>query len=152
MSITTPTCLSPPAEPPPSTRSTAKAVRSCGGWAARLGGKKSSFEMDPRTLTIFDNGSVKKDDRSYGIVLELDEEEMSATLVRRYPHPEGRLVGTQGSVQVLPNGNVFIGWGSNPLFSEFSRDGELLFDAAFPPLVESYRAFRFPWSGHPSDD
>src|SRR5215218_1730421 len=144
-----------------------KVDRQSGEILWRLGGKKSSFEMDPGTqtryqhdarrqsdgtLTIFDNGSVKKDDRSYGIVLELDEEEMSATLVRRYPHPEGRLVGTQGSVQVLPNDNVFIGWGSNPLFSEFSRDGELLFDAAFPPEVESYRAFRFPWVGHPSDE
>jgi hypothetical protein len=52
----------------------------------------------------------------------------------------------------LPNGNVFIGWGSGPLFSEFSRDGELLFDARFPPEVESYRAFRFPWSGQPGDE
>src|SRR5215218_6957805 len=144
-----------------------KVDRQSGEILWRLGGKKSSFEMGPGTrtryqhdarrqpdgtITIFDNGGVKKDDRSYGLVLELDEDEMSATLVREYPHPEGRLVGTQGSVQVLPNGNVFIGWGSNPLFSEFSRDGELLFDAAFPPLVESYRAFRFPWSGHPSDD
>src|SRR5215211_2285744 len=167
MSITTPTCLSPPAEPPPSTRSTAKAVRSCGGWAARLGGKKSSFEMGPGTqtryqhdarrqsdgtLTIFDNGSVKKDDRSYGIVLELDEEEMSASVVREYTHPDKLLAATQGSVQVLPNDNIFIGWGSNPLFSEFSTDGELLFDARFPPEVESYRAFRFPWVGHPSDE
>jgi hypothetical protein len=55
-------------------------------------------------------------------------------------------------MQVLPNDNVFIGWGSNPLFSEYSRDGELLFNARFPPEVESYRAFRFPWSGQPDDD
>jgi hypothetical protein len=77
---------------------------------------------------------------------------MSATLLRKYPHPEGKICGTQGSVQVLPNGNVFIGWGSNPLFSEYSRDGDLLFNASFPPEVESYRAFRFPWSGQPDDD
>ena len=24
-------------------------------------------------------------------------------------------------------------------------------DARFPPDVESYRAFRFPWKGHPTD-
>jgi hypothetical protein len=133
----------------------------------RLGGKKSDFEMRPGTrtayqhdarrqldgtVTIFDNGDLKYDEQSYGIVLELDEEEMTATLMRRYPHPEGRLAGTQGNMQVLPDGNVFIGWGSNPLFSEYSRDGELLFNASFPPEVESYRAFRFPWSGHPSED
>jgi hypothetical protein len=52
---------------------------------------------------------------------------------------------------VLPNGNVFIGWGSEPFFSEFSRDGELLFSGNFPPEVESYRAFRFPWRAHSTE-
>jgi len=133
----------------------------------RLGGKKSDFEMGPETrprlqhdarrqpdgtITIFDNGDLKIDDQSYGIVLELDEDKMRATLLRKYPQPEGKICGTQGNVQVLPGGNVFIGWGSNPHFSEFNREGELLFNASFPPEVESYRAFRFPWSGHPSDD
>ena len=55
-------------------------------------------------------------------------------------------------MQVLPNGNVFVGWGSEPVFSEFGRDGELLFDAPSRPSGESYRAFRFPWSGQPTDD
>jgi Arylsulfotransferase (ASST) len=133
----------------------------------RLGGKKSDFEMglgtriawqhDARrqsdgTITVFDNGGVNKDEQSYGIVLEVDEDEMVTTLVLRYPHPDGRVAATQGNVQVLPNDNVFIGWGSDPLFSEFSRDGELLLHARFPPKDESYRAFRFPWSGHPGDD
>jgi hypothetical protein len=133
----------------------------------RLGGKKSDFQMSqearPRyqhdarrqadgTITIFDNGDLKIDDQSNGIVLELDEDEMRASLLRKYPQPEGKICGTQGNVQVLPGGNVFIGWGSNPHFSEFNREGELLFNASFPPEVESYRAFRFPWSGHPSED
>jgi hypothetical protein len=77
---------------------------------------------------------------------------MSATLVRGYPHPDRWRAATQGNVQVLPGGNVFIGWGSQPVFSEFSREGELLYDARFPPQVESYRAFRFPWRGYPTDD
>jgi hypothetical protein len=46
---------------------------------------------------------------------------------------------------------VFIGWGSAPFISEFSYDGKLLFNAHFPPDVESYRAFRFPWKGYPTD-
>jgi hypothetical protein len=52
-------------------------------------------------------------------------------------------------MQVLSNGNVFIGWGSEPNFSEFSRDGELLYDANFVTKQQSYRAFRFPWQGQP---
>jgi hypothetical protein len=53
---------------------------------------------------------------------------------------------------VLPNGNVFIGWGRALAFSEVSGDGELLFDASLPPKNNSYRAFRFPWDGHPNDE
>jgi hypothetical protein len=62
------------------------------------------------------------------------------------------LCETQGNVQVLPNGNVFVGWGSEPVFSEFDADGKLLFSASFPTESESYRAFRLPWSGQPADD
>jgi hypothetical protein len=82
-------------------------------------------------------------------VVEVDEVAMEATLVGVYVRPEKTLSDTQGNVRVLPGGNVFVGWGSEPYFSEFSRDGELLFDASFPPRVESYRAFRFPWKGEP---
>jgi hypothetical protein len=131
----------------------------------RLGGKKSDFEMGPGTrtryqhgarrqsdgtLTIFDDGRPNKDEQSRGLVLDLDEDEMSATLVCEYPHPHGQVAATQGNIQVLPNGNVFVGWGSEPHFSEFSRDGELLFSANFPPKVESYRASRFPWRESPA--
>src|SRR5829696_2440339 len=75
---------------------------------------------------------------------------MSATLVREYTHPDKLFADAGGNMQVLPNGNVFIGWGRALVFSEYSKDGELLFSARFP-ANGSYRAFRFPWSGHPSD-
>ena len=52
----------------------------------------------------------------------------------------------------MPNSNVFIGWGSQSFVCEFSYDGELLLNGRFPPGCESYRAFRFPWSGHPTED
>jgi hypothetical protein len=139
----------------------------------RLGGKKSDFEMtsdarpayqhDARrqrdgTITIFDNGTLILDngppkavEEARGIVLKLDEEEMTATLVREYTHPDKQFADAGGNMQVLPNGNVFIGWGRALAVSEFSKDGELLFSANFPPKNQSYRAFRFPWSGHPSD-
>ena len=132
----------------------------------RLGGKRSDFDMgwgtrtafqhDARrqadgTLTIFDNRNVNKDEQSRAVVLELDEEAMTARLVREYTHPEKVLSATQGNMQVLPGGNVFVGWGSEPVLSEFSEGGELLFSANFPPESESYRAFCFPWKGEPQD-
>jgi hypothetical protein len=139
----------------------------------RLGGKKSDFEMSPGTrfayqhdahrqpngtITIFDNGTTvfenglpRAEEESRCIVLELDEDKMAATLVREYTHPDKQFAHAGGNMQVLPNGNVFVGWGRALVFSEFSGDGELLFDASLPPENNSYRAFRFPWSGHPSD-
>jgi hypothetical protein len=53
-------------------------------------------------------------------------------------------------MQVLPNGNVFVGWGSLPHFSEYSADGTLLLDATFT-ASQSYRDYRFPWVGQPTD-
>jgi hypothetical protein len=133
----------------------------------RLGGKKSDFEMgkgtkiawqhdarrqDDGTITIFDNGAGPQvHPQSRGIVVELDEEEMKTTLVRKYTHPDALVSTSQGNMQVLPNGNVFVGWGSEPFVSEFSHDGELLFDARIPPDDDSYRAFRFPWKGQPAE-
>ena len=150
-----------------------KIDRTTGEIIWRLGGKKSDFEMgqgtrfafqhDARrqpdgTITIFDNGSTIFDngvpqavEESRVIVLELDEEEMTATLVREYTHPDKQYADAAGNMQVLPNGNVFIGWGRALAFSELSEDGELLFDASLPPENRSYRGFRFPWSAYPSD-
>src|SRR5829696_298684 len=144
-----------------------KVDRKTGEVVWRLGGKNSDFKMgagvrtalqhDARrnsdgTISIFDNGNVNQVDQSRGIVVEVDDEKMIASLVHEYTHPDRLLSDTQGSVQVLPNGNVLVGWGSAPFFSEFNHHGELLFHAAFPTEGETYRAFRFPWSGQPTDD
>jgi hypothetical protein len=144
-----------------------KIDRKTGEVAWRLGGKKSDFEMGPGTVTafqhdarhrpegtvtIFDNGYVNKAEQSRGIMVEVDEDAMSAKLAREYTYPDKLLCETQGNVQVLPNGNVFVGWGSEPVYSEFDDNGRLLFSAAFPTESESYRAFRLPWSGQPADD
>jgi len=144
-----------------------KVDRNTGEILWRLGGKESDFEMgqgtrtafqhDARrqgdgTISIFDNGAHPQvHEQSRAIVVELDEEKMSATLLREYTSPEELLATSQGNMQVLPNGNVFVGWGSQPFVSEFSRDGEVLLNARFPPDGESYRAFRVPWSGHPTE-
>jgi hypothetical protein len=117
---------------------------------------RTDYQHDARyhgngIITIFDNGRVNKNEQSRGIVLKLDEDAMTATLLREYTHPDTVFSDTQGNVQILPNGNVFVGWGSEPFFSEFSRDDKLIFDASFPPELESYRAFRFPWKGQPEN-
>jgi hypothetical protein len=139
----------------------------------RLGGKKSDFEMqegarfayqhDARrlpngTISIFDNGSLVFDngtpkaiEESRAIVLELDEERMRASVVGEYTHPQEQHADAAGNTQVLENNNVFVGWGRALAISEFSKDGELLFDLRLPPENRSYRAFRFPWRAKPAD-
>jgi hypothetical protein len=89
------------------------------------------------------------EEQSRGVRLGIDEEAMTAKLLQEFTHPEEPFATYQGNVQVLPNGNVFVGWGSAPYLTEHDGEGNLLFDAGFPPEVESYRAFRFPWTGRP---
>lgn len=137
----------------------------------RLGGKKSSFAMGPGTqpafqhdanilpngvLTIFDNGSngiTAPHTEARGLKIKLDTQNMTATLLQAYTYPGGKLLSnSQGDMQVLPNGNVFIGWGpQRPAFSEFAEDGKVLLDGSFPGSGDSYRTYRFSWSGHPTE-
>jgi hypothetical protein len=69
------------------------------------------------------------------------------TLHRAYTHPGSVHAASQGNVQMLPNGNVLVGWGAAPYVSEFSPSGELLFDARLATGYISYRAYRSPWAG-----
>jgi hypothetical protein len=55
-------------------------------------------------------------------------------------------------MQVLPDGHVFVGWGSEPYFTEFARNGSTVFDAFFGKDRDTYRAYRFPWVGRPRDE
>ena len=56
-----------------------------------------------------------------------------------------------GSMQLLPNGNVFVGWGSNAEISEFDSNANLLFHALLHPDNElvMYRGFKYPWTATP---
>lgn len=144
--------------------------RSTGEVIWRLNGTGSDFNMgegtpfawqhDARvhpdgTISLFDNHDAVEDhedtEDSRGLVLELDTAAMTATMVQEYVHPDGYLSGSQGNMQLLPNGNIFIGWGSEPAYSEFTPDGTLIFNCRFPGEGTSYRAYREEWTGQPVD-
>jgi hypothetical protein len=135
-----------------------------------LGGKRSSFHMGPGTamvgqhhairqpdgtITAFDNGGStrfpgREDKESRGVRLSVDEHARTVSLTREYRHPGTPLfTRSQGSMQVLASGNVFIGWGgSQPYLSEFSSVGDSLFEASILPAADdTYRAYRLPWHG-----
>jgi Arylsulfotransferase (ASST) len=141
-----------------------KVDRSTGEIVWRLGGRRSDFAMgegadfgwqhDVRrqvdgTITVFDDR--KPPELGRGLVLALDEVAMTATAVRSYERPEGLEITSQGNMQILPNGNVLVGWGSQPVLTEFAKDGTIVFDASLPAGKQSYRDIRAEWSGQPSE-
>jgi hypothetical protein len=133
----------------------------------RLGGKKSDFRMGPGTrfawqhdarrqphgtIRLFDNAASEPGKaRSKVLVLRVDEQRRTATLVGSFVRSPPLLSTSQGNAQLLPGGHVFVGWGSKPYATEFDRAGEMVFDLRFGVgRVDSYRAFRFRWRGLPT--
>jgi Arylsulfotransferase (ASST) len=132
---------------------------------SQIGGRHSTVKLGPGTRTayqhdattlpngmisVFDNGAVPKvHPQSRGIVLALDPAANSATLAAQYEHRGALSSDSQGNIQQLANQDMFVGWGSKPYFSEFSAAGKLLFDAHLHGSYQSYRGYRFPWTGIP---
>ena len=144
-----------------------KLNRTTGALISRIGGKKSDYKMLGRSqfayqhdieqepdglLHIYDNEAAPQvRDQTRGLVLKLDDEKKTATVEHEYLHqPKPLTSGTQGSVQVLPNGHVFMEWGSQGYFSEFTRDGKMLFDGRIARGQDSYRGYRHEWVGRPT--
>ncbi|MFZ1993838.1 MAG: arylsulfotransferase family protein [Solirubrobacteraceae bacterium] len=88
---------------------------------------------------------------SGGLILSLNTATHTASLVSSYAHTNRPLdPAFLGSMNVLPNGNALVGWGSQPYFSEYSKSGQLLLDAIWPGKDLSYRAeFSSNWVGTP---
>jgi hypothetical protein len=131
----------------------------------RLGGKHSSFKMGPRTnfewqhdailhdnglLTLFDDAaSPKEESESRALQLDINTAAHRATLIHAFKHKPPALATAQGSVQMLANHNVFVGWGRAPYFSEYTPSGRQVFAGSFRPPIQSQRAYRSHWVGAP---
>jgi Arylsulfotransferase (ASST) len=133
----------------------------------RLGGKRSDFELGPGVrfywqhdvrahpgglVSVFDNGAAPAEEaQSRALLLHVDERRRRASLVHAYTHrPERVLSHFMGNAQLLADGHVFVGWGGAQFVTEFTGDGSIRFDARLPKAGQSYRAFRFPWTGRPA--
>ena len=145
-----------------------------------LGGKRNSFEdlsggaatnfswqhharwHGADTISLFDNAYHDwRDDpepHSRAMIVNIDRSKMTASLQSQYQHPAHMRSASQGNAQVLPNGNMFVGWGRSAAFSEFAPDGQMLCDTHFGASafysfgpVSSYRVFREAWTGRPAE-
>ena len=134
----------------------------------RLGGKHSDFALargtrfawqhDARVkaggrITVFDDGAGvrKTESQSRGLVLAIDHSRRRVSLVKAYRHPRPLLAYAMGNMQLLADGGVVICWGNWPGVSEFASDGSLETDLRLPFGHATYRAFRVPWAGQPTD-
>ncbi len=139
----------------------------------QLGGKDSSFKVqaapgqvldsageifawqhDPQPLgndvyTFFDNESSGTPLLPYSraVTVRLNPFTKTATLIASDDQPEGLSAASQGNAQTTPGGNLVVGWGALPYFSEFNPRGGLLFNAQFPAGVNTYRAYLEPFNG-----
>lgn len=139
----------------------------------RLGGKYSDFDQDFTfskqhharfvesndthiTVSFLNNASDELEngeDTSSALYVQMDTSAspMTARVVNRYNRPDGSLTRLRGSVQTLPDGNVFVGWSERGYQSEHSPDGEVLMQASFASTrFSTYRSYKFPFRSRPS--
>jgi hypothetical protein len=139
----------------------------------KLGGKNSTFKFGPNagfswqhdaqlhndsTVSMFDNGCcgltsagkpIPPTGQTRGLVLKLDTTAHTATLVSQYTL-RNVASGTQGNTQLLPNGNVMVGFGVAPYFAEYTKSGSILREVQLPSPDITYRALVGRWTGQPT--
>src|SRR5947209_10555223 len=124
-----------------------KLERATGRVMWRLGGKRSDFAMAPdtqfawqhdgrqvdgQTITVFDDGAAffegnhryrQTHSQSRGLALRVDHGARKVNLGRSYRHRPELTTGGFGNMQTLPDGDVVVGWGDLPVFSQFEASG-----------------------------
>ena len=152
----------------------------------RLNGKRSSFKLgegvyfcfqhharfleqhdDVEVISLYDNsahgsesghgGEVHTAKTSSGKIIKLNSTSWTAELIQGYYPPDDLLSKSQGSTQVLPNGNVLVNWGSQGAMTEYLPNGTAIFHAYMDSGVlglgvENYRAYRYNWTGLPYEE
>ncbi|KAL1968482.1 hypothetical protein VTN77DRAFT_1692 [Rasamsonia byssochlamydoides] len=107
------------------------------------------------TISFLDNASdeiSQNEPRSSAlvVVLNIAASPMTATAIKRYNRPDGGLSRLRGNAQILPNGNMFVGWSDQGYHSEFTDDGTCVMEARFSSdRFSTYRSYKFDFHGRP---
>lgn len=117
------------------------------------------FDGTYEFISILDNARGQDDQKpthenSRGLMLALDTRSQPkvAFVVSSIEHPygHGSYAIRRGNYQRLPNGNTFMGWSEQATHSEHTQDGQLVMEATLhPKWLGTYRAYKFPFEGHP---
>jgi hypothetical protein len=129
-------------------------LRAAPGQVLDRAGEIFAFQHDPEAIgndeyTFFDDesdGAASLLPYSRVVTVKLDLATKVATLVKSVDQPQGPQPTAEGNAQTLPNGDLFVSWGTLPYISEYSPSGTLLFKAELP--ASTYRAYLLPW--HPA--
>ncbi|GME51744.1 putative Arylsulfotransferase protein [Neofusicoccum parvum] len=109
-------------------------------------------------ISLFDNafdGMNATNDYSRGLLISINHLQKTAHLMAEYIYDDGVLMAhSQGSVEVMSNGNAFVGWGAVPFFSEYRNDGTPVMRgqvARNGSEVMVYRSRKAAWTATPAD-
>jgi len=143
-----------------------KISRQTGEIIWRLGGERNQFHFindnrgfgrqhDARVLSngnlaLFDNGHLLIPQYSSYVEYDIDEQNFTATLIRRYSRNGTIYSLSRGGVQELSNGNILISWDNiqNPLVSEISPEDSTEYEVRYDNHVHQYRAYKFSWKSN----
>jgi hypothetical protein len=144
-----------------------KVNRQTGSIMWTLGGKRSNFKLARGTywafqhdaevrssndtvFTLFDNegGPPHIRSQSRAIRVSLDWKHMTARSITDEKHSPPFASNYEGNLQQLSDGD-FVGWGQQPYFTQFDRNGKTILDGHMNSWTASYRANRFAWNATP---
>lgn len=119
------------------------------------------FDGTYEFISILDNAHGQDDQHpthsnSRGLMIALDtrSEPKMALVVSSIEHPDGSgaYAPRRGNYQRLENGNTFMGWSEQAVQSEHTEDGTLVMEASLvPSWLGTYRAYKYPFEGHPKE-
>ena len=137
----------------------------------QVGGKHSTFALGPGArfawqhdvemvsdstpgqyvISMFDNEDAPLEaSQSRGLELELNTQSNTADVARQLEISGRPIVSdSQGNLQQLSNGDVFVGWGQVGIESEFSPTGALTFALQLVGSTNSFRGYRYVWNAQP---
>ena len=117
---------------------------------------KISIFDDRNSFEIFNR--VHNDTR--GIIVEIDADARTVRLDKVYHATHNITSVRMGGMQVLQDspepGNVILGYGNEPAWTEYAPNGTVLFDIALGPIragrasADNYRVLKVNWTGEPT--
>ena len=121
-------------------------------------GQHNIHGMANTNIMFFDNGSLASQGslagRTYSraVQYQLDETNMTATLVWQYIHNPVVLTPTEGIVKRFTNGNTYVGWvsaaqqGTGPVLTEVNASNQVMFELSAPGFKDQTILNKLVWN------